>query len=82
METLIERYKDKISGVLTCTNCIVITGTLPVLSNAKPMTSYLFAQNIRIFDYASFAEPFRNQIRENAEKITKANNLEVEFLRK
>ncbi len=82
METLIERYKDKISGVLTCADRIVITGTLPVLSNPKSMTGYMFAHNIRIFDYAIFAEPFRNQIRENAEKIAKANNLEVEFLRK
>jgi hypothetical protein len=33
------------------------------------MTSFLFERKIRIFDYPKFAEPCRNRIRENAEKI-------------
>jgi len=82
METLVERYKENISGVLTCTDRLVITGTLPVLSNSKSMTSYLYSQNIRIFDYAKFAEPFRNELRENAERLAKENNIEIEFIRK
>lgn len=82
METLIDRYKDKIAGVLTCTDRVVITGTLPVLSNNKSMTSYLYTHGIRIFDYPKFAEPFRNQLRENAERIAKENQIEIEFVRK
>jgi hypothetical protein len=46
------------------------------------MTSYLYSQNIRIFDYAKFAEPFRNELRENAERLAKENNIEIEFIRK
>ena len=30
------------------------------------MTSYLNAQNIRIFDYPRFAQPLRDQVREGA----------------
>jgi len=82
METLIERYSDKISGVISCYDRIVISGTLPVLSNSHSMTSYLYSQNVRIFDYPKFAEPYRNQIRENAENIAKANGIEIEFIRK
>ena len=33
------------------------------------MTSYLYARKVRIFDYPRFAEPFRNELRENAERL-------------
>ena len=46
------------------------------------MTSYLYSQNIKIFDYAKFAELFKEEIRTNAEQIAKDNNLEIEFVRK
>jgi len=82
METIIERYSNKISGVLTCHDRVVITGTLPVLSNNKSMTSYLYSKGVRIFDYAKFAEPFRNQIRENAERLAKENQVVIVFVRK
>lgn len=82
MSSLIDRYKDKISGVLSCNDRMVITGTLPVLSNSRSMSGYLSANNIRIFDYAKFAEPFRDQIRENAEIMAKGNSIEIEFIRK
>jgi hypothetical protein len=46
------------------------------------MTSYLYARQVRIFDYARFAEPFRDQLRENAERLAAANGIAIEFLRK
>jgi DNA-binding MarR family transcriptional regulator len=82
METLVDRYQKKISGVLTCADRVVITGTLPELSNNKSMTSYLFTHGIRVFDYPKFAEPFRNQLRENAEQLAKENQIAIEFVRK
>jgi hypothetical protein len=82
METIRERYSDKIRGVLSCYDRIVIHGNLPGLSFAQGMTSYLFSNNIRIFDYPRFAEPFRDKIRENAELLAEQNGLEIEFLRK
>jgi hypothetical protein len=82
METLVERYQERITGVLTCTDRLVITGTLPELSNSRSMTSYLYQHQIRIFDYAKFAEPYRNQLRENAERLAKESNIEIEFIRK
>jgi hypothetical protein len=39
------------------------------------MTSYLFANHARIFDYRRFADPFRNQLRENAELLAAANGI-------
>lgn len=46
------------------------------------MTSYLYSQGICIFDYAKFAEPFREQLRTNAEQVAKEQNVKIEFVRK
>jgi hypothetical protein len=46
------------------------------------MTSYLYERKIRIFDYPRFAEPFRNELRDNAERLAAEAGIEIEFLRK
>ncbi len=69
MSLLTERYSKQIAGTLSCFDRVVITGTLPQACYADGMTSYLYHHNIRIFDYAKFAEPLRNEIRSNAEAI-------------
>ena len=75
MELLTEHYSKKIRGQLSCYDRIVIMGTLPGFCYADGITQYLYANKIRIFDYPRFAEPLRNELRENAEKIAKENNL-------
>lgn len=82
MELLTQRYSEKISGVISCYDRVVITGTLPVLSNAHHLTGYMYQNNIRIFDYAKFAEPHRDAIKNNAEKIAVETGLKIEFIRK
>jgi hypothetical protein len=56
-------------------------GTLPGICYAGGMTSFLFQRKIKIFDYPKFAEPFRNRIRENAEKMAAEAGIEIEFIR-
>ena len=82
MKLLPETYKDKISGTLSCFDRIIITGTIPHICYSQGMTSYLYSNNIRIFDYPKFAEPFKNDLRENAEKLAAENNLSIEFVAK
>lgn len=82
MELLTQRYSENIRGTLGCYDRIVITGTLPVLSNASHFTAYMYQNNIRIFDYAKFAEPFRDQLKSNAEAMALQAGLEIEFIRK
>lgn len=82
MDLLTTTYKDKIKGTLGCFDRVIITGTIPQICYSQGMTSYLYSQNIRIFDYAKFAEPFREELRANAEKIAKENGIEIEFVRK
>ena len=79
---LTDRYANHIAGILSCWDRILVFGTLPKLCYADGMTSYLYERKIRIFDYAKFAEPFRNELRENAERLAKENGIEIEFLRK
>jgi len=79
---LTERYKDQIAGVIGCYDRIIIQGNLPGWCYAEGMTSFLYANNIRIFDYASFAETMREEIRSNAERLAEENGIEIEFIRK
>ena len=49
---------------------MLIFGTLPKICVAAGMTSYLYERKVRIFDYRRFAEPFRDELRENAERLS------------
>jgi len=80
MKLLTERYEKKITGIIGCYDRIIITGTLPGICYSQGITSYFYRNNIRIFDYAKFAEPFRNKLRANAEEIAKENGIEIEFI--
>ena len=77
-----ERHAAQIEGVLGCWDRILVFGTLPKICYAEGMTSYLFANQVRIFDYPRFADPFRNRLREYAEQLAAANGIEIEFFRK
>lgn len=77
-----ETYANKISGKISCFDRIIFTGTIPQVCYAQGMTSYLYSNNTRIFDYPKFAEPFKNQLRENAEKLALENNVTIEFVAK
>jgi len=82
MQLLTDRYASNILGVLRCLDRVVITGTVPGICYAQGMTTYLYGNNIRIFDYAKWTEPLRDEIRANAEKLAADNDLKIEFVRK
>lgn len=81
-QSLIERYRDRLAGVLSCYDRIVITGTLPGACYAGGMTSFLYARKIRIFDYARFAEPLRERIRTRAQEVCAEAGIEIEHINK
>lgn len=82
VELLTERYSKQIAGTLSCYDRILIFGTLPKLCFAEGMTSWLYQSGVRIFDYPRFAEPFRDQLRDNAERLAANNGIEIEYIRK
>ena len=79
---LTDRYATRIRGVLSCFDRILITGTLPDICYAQAFTRELNRRRIRIFDFPRFAEPYRDAIRENAERLARENGLTIEFIRK
>jgi len=76
-----ERHSDQIAGVISCYDRVVLQGTLPGICYARGMTTWLKINKIRIFDYAKFAEPLRDEIRANAERIANENGLKIDFVR-
>lgn len=82
MELLTEKYTKDISYVLSCYDRIIISGTLPEISYSQGMTNYMYRNDVRIFDYPKFAEPFKEAIRTNAERIAKEHGVEIEFIRR
>ncbi len=81
MTLLTDRYAAQIAGVVSCYDRLVITGTLPGVCYAEGMAAYLRGQGIRLFDYPRFAEPLREEIRHNAERLAREQGLEIEFIR-
>jgi len=81
-ELVSERHCKELDGVISCYDRVVITGRLQPICYAQGMTYYLYQQGIRIFDYAKFAEPLRERIRENSEALAEANSVKIEFVRK
>jgi hypothetical protein len=79
---LTERYGDRLHGVLSCYDRIVITGTLPGICYAAGMTGFLNAKGVRIFDYARFAEPLRDRIRDRAQRVAAEHGVTIEHIAK
>jgi hypothetical protein len=78
---LTERYADQIAGTLSCFDRILITGSLPGICYAEGMEAYLYLHQIRIVDYQEFAEPLRDELRDNAERLAAEEGLQIEFIR-
>ncbi len=79
---LTERYGEHIAGVLSCYDRILITGTLPGACFAGGMTHILYSKGIRIFDYAQFAAPLRDRVREQAAAIARDAGIAIEHIAK
>jgi len=79
---LTERYGDRIAGVLSCYDRVVITGTVPVICYAEGMTRFLYANGIRIFDYPQFAMQLRDRVRDAAASLAATAGITIEHIAK
>ena len=82
MNPFVERHQDKIAGVLSCFDRVVIIGTLPDIGYAGAMAGYLSYHKIRLFDYPRWAEPLRDELRHHAEQLALESGIEIEFIRR
>ena len=82
-QSLTERYDDRLAGVLSCYDRLLITGTLPVVWLRRGMTGVSQChRQIRIFDYPRFAEPLRDRVRDRAAELASAAGVTIEHIAK
>jgi hypothetical protein len=81
-QSLVERYDERIAGVLSCYDRVVITGTLPGVCYAEGMTRFLHAHGVRIFDYPQFAVTLRDQVRDRAASFAAKAGVTIEHIGK
>ncbi len=82
MVSLTQRYDNRIAGVLSCYDRVVVTGTLPTVCYAQGMTRFLYASGIRIFDYPDFASTLRDRVRERAALVAADAGVTIEHVAK
>ena len=82
MVSLTQRHDDRIAGVLSCYDRVVVTGTLPTVCYADGMTRFLYASGIRIFDYPEFASTLRDRVRERAVSVAADAGVTIEHVSK
>jgi hypothetical protein len=81
-QSLTERYDDRIAGVLSCYDRVVLTGGLPTICYAEGMTRFLYASGIKIFDYPSFAQTLRDRVRAAAAALAAGAGVTIEHISK
>ncbi len=82
MTCFLERHADKIMGVISCFDRVVIQGTLPDICHPGAITGFFFGHGIKIFDFKQWAAPMRDEINENIKALAEENGIDVEFIRK
>jgi hypothetical protein len=80
--SFLERHAADILGTYSCFDRIIIQGTLPDIAHADAMTQWFFTHQLRIFDFAEWAKPYRDRIRTQAETVASKAGIQVEFIRK
>jgi hypothetical protein len=81
MNPFVERHQTSISSTLSCFDRVVVTGTLPDICHPRAMAGFLDYHQVRLFDFPRWAEPLREELRDNAERIAAEAGLQIEFIR-
>ena len=80
-QSLTERYDDRIAGMLSCYDRLVITGTLPVVCYAAGMTGYLNAkEHSASSSYPEFAKTLRDRVRDRAASLAAEAGVTIEHI--
>lgn len=81
MEQFLSRHRDKITGVLSGLDRILIRGTIRQLATVAGVASYLNYRGVLLKDFRDYAEATTTRIRVRAEQVAKCENRPFEYLR-
>lgn len=79
-QTIPARYAESIISISSCYDRLVLQGTLNPVGHPEGMTSYLYANQIRIFDFPKFAQDYTTKIRDHIAKLSKAEDIPITFV--
>lgn len=78
----VERHQADVAGMVSCLDRVVLTGSLPDIGHSRAMESWLRIHQVRLADCPRWAEPMREEIRDNAMKVAAEAGVEIEFIRR
>ena len=78
----VERRQADVAGVVSCFDRVVLKGSLPDIGHARAMESWLRIHQVRLANYPRWAEPMREETRDNAMKVAAEAGVEIEFIRR
>ena len=81
VSAFVERHHEMIQGEISCFDRVVITGSLPDIGHAQAMEAWLRYHKILLKDYPRWAEPMRDEIRAQTERLVEEAGLSIEFIR-
>ena len=82
METFARKYAPQIRGVISCFDRVVLSGTLPAIRYGEGMAAYMTTQGMKLFEYTSFVNRLRQELRDHAEKNAHEAGCPLEFIRR
>lgn len=82
MKPFFEPHQGEKSDVLSCIDRVVIAGTLLEIGHAEAIAQRFASRGIRVYDYTESAQPVREELRRNMERVATEAGLEIEFIRR
>lgn len=77
---IIQQNSEKINGILETFDRMIINGYILQLQSPRQFLFYLISNNIKLTDFAQFAETKTKSLCEHIEKFIKDNNAELQYL--
>lgn len=79
---LLTRYADQLLGHLRCFDRIILQGTLVDVAHPGALAVQIHAAGFKPRDLVRFAQPFNDQVRDNAITLARQHGLQIEFIAK
>ena len=78
---IIEQNSEKINGIFSTFDRIIINGYISPLHNPRLFQFYLIQNNVRFVDFKDFAENQTSSLCNHIDNYIKENNVELQYLK-